>query len=350
METKAMIKKLFTPQAVHHAHRFIDGNTETIFYNNNGEWLIQVVTNDENGNYVSHTDYHSPSEYMNSVTTRVVDNTTLQKIFDAPVNLFWCVEELEQITVHGGIFHLDDICCCALARIAFPGIKIVRSNKPEVVYHDHHIIADVGGVYDPDQWFFDHHMDRYAPDSDPTTVRAAVGRMWDTLGNVKAYPTLTQFIHAVDLHDTGVVWSPLGAAIRSFAPAWNDNFTMDEGFNRALDFVEALIREIIRQDEAATAAEDALDSAPIRDGVLVLDKFMPWQDYVEKRSDIKAVVYPGRDPGSFNCQIPKDRGVFPEDWLTTKPDGITFVPAWRTMACAVNKETAISLVDAIIHQ
>lgn len=260
--------------------------------------------------------------------------------------------DIKELTIHGGLFHLDDVLCAAVCRLNDPSCKIVRSNKPDIAADGlgrWRAIADVGGVHDPERWLFDHHQDHYTPDSDPTTVRAAVGRLWDALGNVE-YPTLTAYIRAVDLHDTGVAWSPLGV-IGSFAPNWDDSFTMDDGFEAAVKHVMELVRQMVRKDQSAARAVAELEKIKVDDGIVVLDKFLPWQDWARNNPEVKAVVAPGRDPETWNVNIPKGRGTFPADWLepANKPKGMVFMPAWRTMVVVNDREVIADLVDQIIE-
>ena len=261
--------------------------------------------------------------------------------------------DIKELTVHGGLFHLDDVLCAALVRLNNPACQIVRSNKPNLEADGlgrWRAIADVGGVYNPDRWLFDHHQDHYTPDSDPATVRAAVGRLWDVLGNV-GYPTLTTYICAVDLHDTGVTWSPLGV-IGSFAPNWDDQFSMDEGFERAVQHVMELVRQMVRKDQSAARAVAELNKVPVENGIAILDKFLPWQDWARNNPEVKAVVAPGRDPGTWNVNIPKGRGTFPQSWLdpANKPNHLVFMPAWRTMAVVDSRDVITDLVSQIITE
>lgn len=263
--------------------------------------------------------------------------------------------DIEELVVHGGLFHLDDVLCAALVRLNNPSAKIVRSNKPDLEaagLGTWRAIADVGGVYNPDRWLFDHHQDHYTPDSDPETVRAAVGRLWDALGNAEQYPTLTAYIHAVDLHDTGVAWSPLGGVIGSFAPNWDDHFSMDEGFERAVQHVITLVRQMVRRNQSAARAVAELDKVPVVEGIVTLEKFLPWQDWACEHPEIRAVVTPGRDPGTWNVNLPKGRGKFPASWLepANKPEAMVFMPAWLTMVVVNDREVITDLVSQIVTE
>lgn len=302
-------------------------------------------------NGVSGIKYSSTEDYLSNVPAEERD-VTPEQLRECELAVPGLLNgDIKELVVHGGLFHLDDVLCAALCRLNDPSCKIVRSNKPDIEADGLGVwraIADVGGIHDPKRWLFDHHQDRYTPDDDPAGVRAAVGRLWDAIGNPTKYPNLTAYIHAVDLHDTGVMWSPLGV-IGSFAPNWNDTFSIDEGFERAVQHVLTIVRQLVRKDQADRAAMEAVAECPVEDGVLTLDKFLPWQQYAADHEEIKAVIFPGRDPGTWNVNIPKGRGTFPASWMepANKPSGLVFMPAWRSMAVASSLETAKEFATSI---
>lgn len=298
---------------------------------------------------------YSPSEYRELLSSdRRLTDEVLHECELAQPDIFRNFIPRD-IVVHGGLFHMDDVLCAVLCRIANPAVRIARKNNPETEIEIADIdlgiiVADVGGVYDPERGLFDHHQDKYTAESDPATVRAAVGRLWDTLGNVENYPGLTAFIHAVDLHDTGVSWTPLGV-LGAFAPNWDETgATMDDGFEAAVQYLLPLVRRLILKDEADRRAVEAVAACQREDGVIIMEKFLPWQEYAAQHEEIRAVVFPGRDPGTWNISIPKGRGLFPASWLepANKPDGMVFMPAWRTMCVANSPDKAKEFATHIV--
>ena len=297
--------------------------------------------------------YTSVEEYLSDVPAEEQDVTLIQ-LRECELAIPGLLQqEIKELAVHGGLFHLDDVLCAALVRLNNPSANIIRCNKPDLEADGLGVwraIADVGGIHDPKRWLFDHHQDRYTPDSDPAEVRAAVGRLWDALGDSDKYPTLTAYIRAVDLHDTGVLWTPLGV-VGSFAPNWDDSFTMDEGFETAVRYVMQLVHQMVRKDQSAARAAAELEKIEVNDGIVTLDKFLPWQDWVSRHPEVRAVVTPGRDPETWNINLPKGRGTFPVDWLepANKPNGMVFMPAWRTMIVVNDLAVIGDLVNQIIE-
>jgi len=124
---------------------------------------------------------------------------------------------------------------------------------------------------------------------------------------------------------------------------------MGEAFFEALEWLQPLVDRIIRKDEARLNVDEVLDTVEVRNGVMILTKFVPWQGYMKKRDDVIAVVFPGRDPGTWNLQIPQGKGLFPAEWLTTKPEGVTFMVNWRTMITVDSIDRAIELANEVLN-
>jgi len=67
------------------------------------------------------------------------------------------------VAVHNGQFHADETTAVALLKI-IRNIKIVRTRDPSQLAKAD-IVVDVGKVYDPENFKFDHHQ--YSPDESP---------------------------------------------------------------------------------------------------------------------------------------------------------------------------------------
>ncbi|KAK9501063.1 hypothetical protein O3M35_002177 [Rhynocoris fuscipes] len=61
------------------------------------------------------------------------------------------------IGTHDGVFHCDEVLGCAMLKIISPNAKIIRTRDlTKLAPCD--IVIDVGGVYDPEKFRFDHHQ------------------------------------------------------------------------------------------------------------------------------------------------------------------------------------------------
>ena len=283
----------------------------------------------------------------------------------ATYNIFNFNQEVKSIIVHAGMFHADDAACVALLRLQFPEIEIIRTNNPDTTKADvQHIIADVGRQHDGVA-LFDHHQLRPIKDEEVVQedgsvllkkgtpkedVRAAVGLLWDAYGKKDEFPTLSGLIHSIDLHDTGVVWTPAWTTVRDFFPTWDSDENPNDAFMRAVDWITPVLVNSIQKDLSAAKAADWLseNAQVLNESILVMDKFVPWQAYCKEHS-LKIAVFPGRDPGSYNLQVADPAWKLPKEWLDVKPAGVTFVTNWLSMAACSSKEDAIRVASECVE-
>jgi uncharacterized UPF0160 family protein len=66
------------------------------------------------------------------------------------------------LATHNGYFHCDEVLAAAMLNVLseYAEIPIVRTRNPEILKQAH-LIFDVGGVYDPDTFRFDHHQESF---------------------------------------------------------------------------------------------------------------------------------------------------------------------------------------------
>lgn len=85
------------------------------------------------------------------------------------------------IVTHDGSFHPDEVMACAVLTKLFPSYTIIRSREPEIL-HRAKIVVDVGGVYDPDHYRYDHHLPSppLRPDGTPYS---SIGLIWKHYGH-----------------------------------------------------------------------------------------------------------------------------------------------------------------------
>lgn len=280
-------------------------------------------------------------------------------------NLFNFTSAVKSVTVHSGMFHADDVAVAALLRLQFPDVLIIRNNNPDVKAADvQHIIADVGRQHDGVA-LFDHHQYRPIKDEEVVQedgsillkrgtphdeVHAAVGLLWEAWGRKDEFPTLSSIIHSIDLHDTGVVWTPAWTTVRDYYPTWDSDENPNDAFMRAVDWLTPALVNAIEKDLSAAKAADWLaeNAQVLNESILVMDKFVPWQNYA-KEHGLKMAVFPGRDPGSYNIQVVDPAWKLPKTWLDQKPEGVTFVTNWLSMAACSSKEDAIRIASECVE-
>lgn len=254
---------------------------------------------------------------------------------------------------HGSVFHADDVFSTAFLRMVNPGIKVIRINSKELVQ----AFADMDDViaFDIGEGEYDHHQtdrqrrpieDGYFFDKDGTMQQipyCAFGLLWRDYGRLlcpadKAWAKLDrELVLPIDKCDNGVDRNLLSSAIGQFNPNWNEDGSDDARFTKfmqAVEMAQGILQAYVARVNAEVEAEDAVLGSEVVDGnILVLDRYLPWQDIViNQMPDILYVIYPS-NRGGFNVQTVPDapgsfngRKLFPVEWLGN-PDrslGMTF--------------------------
>jgi uncharacterized UPF0160 family protein len=81
---------------------------------------------------------------------------------------------------HDGSFHADEVFAAAILDLARDGIEVTRTRDPQVAATAE-IVFDVGGIYDPADQRYDHHMVD-APVRPDGTPYSSAGLIWRDFG------------------------------------------------------------------------------------------------------------------------------------------------------------------------
>jgi uncharacterized UPF0160 family protein len=263
---------------------------------------------------------------------------------------------ITKIITHPGLFHADDVCAVAWLRFwtSPRELPVERRNPaPEELADPSVAVVDVGGQNEPSLRNFDHHQKGGAGKRWDTQIpRASFGQVFDAT-SPKEDNQATRFerrvIDGVDALDNG--WEPtleiwndgqgavgikgwlpsqdghklpagrpaqalsLSACISGFNPEPSASAAArDEAFERAVAWVRPVLENEWRAAGSFVAAEKAVKEALLaggacQDRVLVLNKFVPWNEHVQSRPDqeqLLYVVYPSERGGFCVQQIPKE--------------------------------------------
>ena len=162
------------------------------------------------------------------------------------------------------------------------------------------------------------------------------------------------FIEPVETSDNGGRKNPLSEAISAFNPEWDSETASDEAFAHALVFVIGIITREINRAKSEERAKGIVEKAfRESDGnVVVLPYYVPWQYFLIPTS-AEYVLYPS-NRGGYNLQtVRKDistkesKRLLPEEWLSEKPEGCTFVHPGRFIACFENLRSAITVASEL---
>lgn len=262
---------------------------------------------------------------------------------------------------HGGTFHADDVFSTALLKIINPNIVVERGFVVPENYD--------GLVYDIGLGQFDHHQ----PDNE---VRkngvpfASFGKLWREYGVclfTKEQCNLFDigFIQSIDNADNTGDKDSISTVISNMNPSWDDDRTSDECFcvavNFAISVLNTLFDKIRAKERAQKIVADKIST--MTDGILILDRHMPYQEQAIKNRKVKFAIYPS-NRGGYNIQvIPKTfhtqegRVPFPSEWLgadektlSSYVEGLFFCHKSNFLACAHTLEQAINVAKFVSHK
>lgn len=234
---------------------------------------------------------------------------------------------------HSGQFHADDVCSAWLLRRLNPDIEFIRVNKVPDNIKDNTIVFDIS------MGQFDHHQPNrlVRPDGIPY---AAFGLLWKEFGHILVNNNQDAFelfdrtyVLPVDAYDNGIKLEISGpvlmfsVAVATLNQNWDSNESPDKLFNDAINwasfFLDRALESVLSKTRAKDLVEQAIDRST--DGILVLEQFVPWQEWVNtstnpKAQGIKFCIYPSNRGGDVTQGVPKvlgqrgNRMDFPTTW------------------------------------
>lgn len=258
-----------------------------------------------------------------------------------------------KIITHNGKFHADDVCCVAILEIINnEKVVVERTNKcPETWDRSNTIVVDLlGGDYD-------HHMPKEnCPTYEDGTHYASFGQLCKAF-KIDFGKQFAEIVKKIDNNDNGEgeEVNYISKAINSMNPPWNETMT-DEHFMAAVELAKTLLNSVIKTSMAQAEA-DAIALQAINDSgeskIVVLPKYVPWQNIITAQTDKTVVVFESNRGGYVGQLIPVEPGSFetvahfPKAWHgATKenlPSGINFCHASGFMIIG---ETIQDVVDA----
>ena len=303
--------------------------------------------------------------------------------------------QMAKIYTHSGQFHADEVCACALLRIA-TGVKklpIVRTRDEEVLAAalPTDFLVDVGGVYDAATQRFDHHQETFEehyPGS--KTKMSSLGLVWlrygEELVGSSAKSFYFRFLEGIDAHDNGVSHLPkgvrgnyrvlgLGQTIsRMNGPDSYDHTDQATRFEMATTFAYVALTSLIEAERLDRETEEKNNEIvraclpDAKDGVLVIKDRLVGKnniDYILQDSDdplaatVCFVVTP-RDPeeGSWSIwtvcldkrdMFTKRKYILPEEEARgLVGDDLIFVHRARFVASTRTFESALAVAKASV--
>ena len=248
-------------------------------------------------------------------------------------------KELANVVTHAGSFHADEVLVTVILSRVLEDVTVLRTLKVPDDLAEDVIVYDIGGGK------FDHHQKGGNGTRENGVPYAAAGLIWKEFGHRivedSVNPDLVwalidkELMEPVDANDNGVMPMAEYAArelsfskvIATFNPAWDSDEDPDEAFLKAVALAERVfemqLKDAMAKAKGQKIVEDAIEKA--EDHIMVLDKFVPWDEFIfssknEKAEEILFVVFPSKR-GGYNWQcVPDCLGSFgqrkkvPAEW------------------------------------
>ena len=258
------------------------------------------------------------------------------------------IEEANCIT-HSGTFHADEIFATIILSKIIPEITLIRVPEFKESVGENVLVYDIGGGK------FDHHQIGGNGTHTNGVKNAACGLIWKEFGKelLKKYEVreidyvwdyidknLIQFIDANDNGELPKLVADyrnvhLAYMISMFNPRWDEDVDSDEQFIKALKFAEEFFDEFLIDTIAKMKAKEMVDLSieNSKDGTMILEKSVPWKEFVlesenPKAKDINYVIFPSKRGGYNVYAVPVQIGSFenrktmPKEWRGLRDENL----------------------------
>lgn len=277
------------------------------------------------------------------------------------------------IVTHSGRFHADEVFAVSMV-LMVEEHEVVRSREQEVI-DEGDIVLDVGAEYDPATLRFDHHQNSFTRERDEGIPFATAGLVWEyfatrifeskglTDPDQIAYATKwvdDKLIKDIDAVDNGMYLEDPRPSVSMVIGLMNKSSDEPEeqeaAFKKAVDFTSDIMNNIVDSavSEAQVAAELTALLDTLENGILILEKNLPYKDFISKHPEVKRVVYP-RNEEQFGVYCNGKQNHLPERFRGLRDvelnqvsglDDTIFCHKSGFMCVTLSKESALFMAQA----
>ncbi len=219
------------------------------------------------------------------------------------------------LVTHSGRFHADEIFAIAMIQM-IQTVEITRT-RDQAIIDQADIVLDVGAEYNPETLRFDHHQNSFTKTRPDGTPYATAGLVWEHFGaeilakkglkgqyeiNFATQWVDQKIISDIDAVDNGLFIDDPRPSISMVIGMMNASSTEDDdaqitAFHQAIEFTSGILNNFIKAaiKEAENIVELEAYAKTVKNGILTLDKHLPFKDFLYHHPEIKRVVYPRND-------------------------------------------------------
>lgn len=246
------------------------------------------------------------------------------------------IDEANAMT-HSGVLHADEVFSSVILGKIMSEVRLARVSRVPENVSENVIVYDIGNGP------FNHHQRGFNEARENGIKYSSFGLLWKQFGmellsgeqNAELIFNMfdTTFVSGIDAVDNGqiehsdILVPSVSSAISAFNPNWDEELNSDDCFIRAVKFAEIIfdnaLNSVISKVKAKIEVEKSIENAS--NGIMVLETFMPWKEYLFKSDNPKAnsilyVVYPSNREGYNINAVPESLGSFnqrkplPDNW------------------------------------
>ncbi|OAM92382.1 Uncharacterized protein, UPF0160 family [Pelosinus fermentans] len=234
-------------------------------------------------------------------------------------------KNIKTIGTHSGKFHADDVMATAMFRLLLGDIKVTRTR-------DENILRTLDLVYDISLGEFDHHqLNKEIRENN--IPYAACGLIWREFGSriiqkfdsqleendiISIFDSVDKnLVQGIDATDNGIdiksdiKVTSISDIIQNFNPTWDSNDSIDEAFEKAVQYATEVIKRIISRQvsviKARIIVNEAFENRTINE-IMVLKNGCPWLQQLLKidvNSEILFVISPDETNAEYKIQSVK---------------------------------------------
>ena len=215
------------------------------------------------------------------------------------------------LVTHSGRFHADEVFATSMV-LMVEDRQITRSRDEEVIKQAD-IVLDVGAEYDPETLRFDHHQNSFIEERKDGTPYATAGLIWrhyakliftakglkgDYEINFATQWVDDKLIKDIDAVENGMYQEDPRPSVSLLIAMMNESSDEKEkqeiAFKKALELTNDILENFIKaaMKEAEVVVELEAYAKTVEEGILVLDKNLPFKDFIRSHPEITRVVYP----------------------------------------------------------
>ena len=215
------------------------------------------------------------------------------------------------LVTHSGRFHADEVFAISMV-LMVQEYDIIRT-RDQVIIDQAEIVLDVGAQFNPDTLRFDHHQNSFTQTRDDGTPYATAGIIWrhfakrifaklglsdDYQANFAMNWLDKKLISDIDAVDNGVFSEDPRPSVSLLIAMMNEPSDepekQDVAFKKAIAFATDILNNFIKaaMKEAEVVMELETYAKTVKEGILTLDKNLPFKDFIRSHPEIKRVVYP----------------------------------------------------------